>query len=48
MILGPNEGMNLKQQIMDLKDKPLYALISCKNEVFMIDRKMEILIAKKL
>lgn len=24
MILGPNEGMNLKQQIMDLKEKPLY------------------------
>lgn len=24
MILGPNEGMNLKRQIMELKEKPLY------------------------
>lgn len=29
------------------KDKPLYALISCKNEVFMVGRKMEMFIAKR-
>ena len=41
------DNKNISKTFTFVKDKPLYALISCKKEVFMIGRKMEIFIAKR-
>ena len=41
------DNKNISKTFTFVKYKPLYALISRKNEVFMIGRKMEIFIAKR-
>lgn len=41
------DNKNIPKTFTFIKDKPLYALISCKNEVFMIGRKIEMFIAKR-
>lgn len=41
------DNNNIYKTFTFIKDKPLYALISRKNEVFMIGRKMEMIIAKR-
>ena len=41
------DNKNIPKTFTFRKDQPLYALISRKNEVFMIGRKMEMFIAKR-
>ena len=45
--MGKIDNNNTSKTLTFRKDQPIYALISCKNEVFMIGRKMEMFIAKR-